>query len=63
MNRDIEETDEFRNQSEYVLAALRHFIDYRTNIIAERKKAFSEPPAETSVVSAHPKAIHDHLKS
>ena len=51
IDQDIEHTGEYRNRSEWVLAAVRQFIDYRTKIIAERKAAFS-PPEDEDFVSA-----------
>lgn len=42
IDRDNELTGEFRNRSEWVLQAIRQFLDYRTKIIAERQTAFSK---------------------
>lgn len=42
IDRDNELTGEFRNRSEWVLQAIRQFLDYRTKIIAERQAAFSK---------------------
>ena len=42
IDKDIEATGEFRNRSEWVLAAVRYYIDYRTKILAERKAAYSD---------------------
>ncbi|MFT0899782.1 hypothetical protein [Candidatus Methanoprimaticola sp. MG2] len=40
IDKDIEMTGEFRTRSEWILSAMRQFVDYRTKIIAERKAAF-----------------------
>ncbi|MDR1404101.1 MAG: ribbon-helix-helix domain-containing protein [Candidatus Methanoplasma sp.] len=37
IDKDIQENQEFRNRSEYMLAALRYYIDHRTKTLAERK--------------------------
>lgn len=42
IDRDNELTGEFRNRSEWVLQAIRQFLDYRTKVIAERQAAFSK---------------------
>jgi len=42
MKKDIEESKEFRNQSEYLVAALRFYEDHRTQIKAERKNTFRD---------------------
>ena len=42
IDKDNELTGEFRNRSEWVLQAIRQFLDYRTRIIAERQEAFSK---------------------
>ena len=39
---DIEESGEFRNRSEWIIAAIRYYDDYRTKLKAERKIAESE---------------------
>lgn len=48
IDRDIEETGEFRNRSEWNMAAIRYFIDYRTKIILDRKEALGEGKNETA---------------
>lgn len=40
IDRDIDESGEFRNRSEWALMAMRYFLDYRTKTIVERKQAF-----------------------
>lgn len=42
IDQDIDLTGEYRNRSEWVLAAVRQFLDYRTKILAERKQAYSK---------------------
>lgn len=42
IDADIEETGEFRNRSEWVLTAVRFYMDYRTKLIAERKEVFKK---------------------
>lgn len=39
---DLETEGDFRNRSEWVLAAIRAYIDARTEIIEKRKRAYSE---------------------
>lgn len=46
IDKDNELTGEFRNRSEWVLQAIRQFLDYRTKIIAERQQAFSKEKEE-----------------
>lgn len=38
---DLESEGDFRNRSEWVLAAIRAYIDARTEIIEKRKRAYS----------------------
>ena len=39
MDADIANTDEFRNRSEFIVAAIRFYEDHRTIVIQARKKA------------------------
>ena len=53
IDKDNELTGEFRNRSEWVLQAIRQFLDYRTKIIAERQAAFSkEQDSRTSKIGS-----------
>ena len=38
---DLESEGDFRNRSEWVLAAIRDYLDKRTEIIEKRKRAYS----------------------
>ena len=40
IEQDIESTGEFKNRTEWIMQAMRMFLDYRTKIILERKNAF-----------------------
>lgn len=42
IDSDIQSTGEFRNRSEWIIAAARYYDDYRTKIKADRKIAESE---------------------
>ena len=41
IDRDIDNSDEFRNRSDWLLAAARHYSEYRTKILAERKLVYN----------------------
>ena len=43
---DLESEGDFRNRSEWVLAAIRAYIDTRTDIIQKRKKAYSNSESD-----------------
>jgi Arc/MetJ-type ribon-helix-helix transcriptional regulator len=38
IDNDIELTGEFRNRSEFIVTAIRHYADHRANIIDTRKE-------------------------
>ena len=58
IDKDNELTGEFRNRSEWVLQAIRQFLDYRTKIIAERQAAFAvEQEKEKQLGSCDPSAF------
>ena len=42
IEKDIEENGDFTSRADYILSALRHYEEYRTNLIAARKNAYSE---------------------
>lgn len=42
MDADIEKNQDFRNRSEWIIAAIRFYETERLRIIAERKAAFSD---------------------
>ena len=44
IDRDIDQTHDFRNRSEWIIAAMREFIKIRTKEIKERKEAFGIEP-------------------
>ena len=40
IDQDIEATGEYRNRSEWTIAAIRNFVEYRARVVAERKTAY-----------------------
>jgi len=42
IEEDVKNTEDFRNKSEWIVAAIRAYEEQRTKLIAERKKAFSD---------------------
>lgn len=42
IEKDIEENGDFTSRADYILSALRFYEDYRTKLLAERKRAYSE---------------------
>jgi len=58
IDKDIEETRDFRNRSEYIVAALRHYQEHRTKIrIEEKNKA-----EESDFITEHRKGIQNDVK-
>lgn len=37
IDADVEINEEYRNRSEWIIAAIRHYQDYRIKLLAERK--------------------------
>lgn len=50
IDKDIESNDDFRNRSEWIIAAIRSYEDYRTELIAKRKAADAEA-SRTSIAT------------
>ena len=42
IDKDIEATGEYRNRSEWAIAAIRYFQEYRQKLLSERKLAYEE---------------------
>lgn len=42
IDSDIEINGEYRNRSEWILAAMRNFLDHRTRMVAERRKTLED---------------------
>lgn len=49
IDADVEKTGEFSSRTDWIIEAIREFLEYRTKIIAERKKAFA--PEEEDFIS------------
>ena len=61
---DIEQNKEFRNRSEWIITAIRQFLDYRTKIIADRRKAFEkEENTDDDFIPASPADIQNDTKA
>ena len=61
IEQDCKMNGEFRNRSEWTMEAIRYFLDYRTKIIAERKKAFAAEE-EDFVSHTSEESLQDNLK-
>lgn len=46
IDTDLETNQDFRNRSEWIVAAIRQYLDYRTEIIAKRKTAFNSEESD-----------------
>ena len=56
IEEDVENSGEFASRADWIIAAIRHYIDYREELMSKRKKAFA---AEEDFVShTLEKSIH-----
>lgn len=65
IDNDIKNTGEFRNRSEWIIAAARYYDDYRTKLMAERRLAESlnQNQNESELGSVDQRAsTADHVK-
>ncbi|MDY0237008.1 MAG: hypothetical protein RBR71_13365 [Gudongella sp.] len=66
IDQDVEESEEFRNRSEWIIAAARFYTDHRTMIKSERRKAAETTTTTASetddYVSAHPNRVQYDMK-
>lgn len=42
IDEDVETSGDFTSRTDYIIAAIRYYEDYRTKLLAERKRAYSE---------------------
>ena len=58
IEKDIDETDEFRNRSEWIVAALRYYLEMRENQ-KEKRNAQDEDP---DFISTSSESFQDSLE-
>ncbi len=42
IDEDIDKNGDYASRADYIVASLRQFLEYRTKILIERKKAFED---------------------